>query len=271
MRQRLQYFTLGPNIAPFVNRFRPAGTTGYPNRQWRSIFMSPPVIPTTGLLLSGGVDSAVLLDQLLSRGWRVVPFYVRTDCVWQGCELAAVKQFLCAVTKPELQELVVFDMPLADLYRDHWSMTGDNVPDDATPDEAVFLPGRNPLLLIKPVLWCAMHGVENLAMATLSNNPFDDAAPEFFARFEEMIHVAAGVTVRIARPFERLSKRRVMELGHHLPLALTFSCLSPVDGLHCGRCNKCAERRLAFSQAGIDDGTEYAIVKSGKVDCTSSR
>jgi 7-cyano-7-deazaguanine synthase len=116
-----------------------------------------------------------------------------------------------------------------------------------------------------------MNGVENLAMATLSNNPFDDATPEFFARFEDMIHIAAGAAVRIARPFKRLSKRRVMELGHHLPLALTFSCLSPVDGLHCGCCNKCAERQLAFSQAGIDDGTEYASARSGKVDCTSSK
>jgi 7-cyano-7-deazaguanine synthase len=27
---------------------------------------------------------------------------------------------------------------------------------------------------------------------------------------------------------------------------------------HCGRCNKCAERRKAFADAGIADGTPYA-------------
>jgi 7-cyano-7-deazaguanine synthase len=163
--------------------------------------------------------------------------------------------------------LVVFDMPLEDLYSDHWSITGDKVPDDASPDEAVFLPGRNPLLLIKPTLWCVMHGVGQTAMATLANNPFDDATPEFFARFEEMIRIAAGATVRIARPFERMTKSRVMELGRHLPLALTFSCLSPEGGQHCGHCNKCAERRLAFKCAGIHDVTRYAITVSSDDHC----
>jgi 7-cyano-7-deazaguanine synthase len=220
--------------------------------------VAPHVSPTIGLLLSGGVDSAVLLDQLLGRGWRVVPFYVRTDCLWQCCELRSVERFLAAMVTPELQDLTVVDMPLADLYGEHWSITGDDVPDDETTDEAVFLPGRNPLLLVKPALWCVMRGVENLAMATLSSNPFDDATPEFFARFEAMIRVASGGSIHISRPFETLSKTRVMELGRHLPLHLTFSCLAPVGEAHCGSCNKCAERRLAFRRAGIEDATEYA-------------
>jgi 7-cyano-7-deazaguanine synthase len=159
-------------------------------------------------------------------------------------------------------------MPLADLYGNHWSITGNDVPDDASPDEAVFLPGRNPLLLIKPAcnplllikpaLWCVARGVEQLAMATLANNPFDDATPEFFSQFEGMIRAATGARVQITRPFEKLTKSRVMEMGRNLPLHLTFSCLSPVGELHCGRCNKCNERRVAFQSVGIEDATEYA-------------
>jgi len=38
----------------------------------------------------------------------------------------------------------------------------------------------------------------------------------------------------------------------------TFSCIDPQDGRHCGHCNKCAERRLAFAALEIDDVTEYA-------------
>jgi 7-cyano-7-deazaguanine synthase len=217
-----------------------------------------PLPPTSGLLLSGGIDSAVLLDQLLASGGRVVPFYVRTGCVWDDCELAAVRRFLSALGRQQVEELVVLDMPLHDLYADHWSMSGANVPDRASPDEAVFMPGRNPLLLIKPVLWCQMHGIGQLAIATLENNPFDDATPEFFAQFEQMICQATGEHVKTVRPFERLSKHRVMELGRYLPLELTFSCLAPRDGLHCGACNKCAERRAGFRQAGIEDRTCYA-------------
>jgi 7-cyano-7-deazaguanine synthase len=75
---------------------------------------------------------------------------------------------------------------------------------------------------------------------------------------------ASGGTVQIVRPLEKLSKSGGMEMGRHLPLHLTFSCLSPVRGLHCGYCNKCAERRRAFDCAGIKDATEYAGEKMPK-------
>jgi 7-cyano-7-deazaguanine synthase len=216
---------------------------------------------TTALMLSGGIDSAVLLDQLLSRGWDVTPIYVRTGCAWESCELVAIRRFLAALAHACLSDLVLLDMPLEDLYGDHWSISGADPPDDTSPDDAVFLPGRNPLLLIKPALWCWMHGIEHLALATLSGNPFEDATPEFFARFEAMFRAATGRAVQIARPFERLAKHRVLEMGRHLPLELTFSCLAPVDGLHCGRCNKCAERRRAFRDLQLADATHYAAAQ----------
>src|SRR5688572_26445559 len=101
---------------------------------------------TIGVLLSGGLDSSILLATLLRQGRRVQPFYIRTDVVWAAAELAAMRQFLAAMETPALEDLVVFDLPLADLYQDHWSVSGVDTPSDATPDEAVFLPGRNALL-----------------------------------------------------------------------------------------------------------------------------
>lgn len=213
---------------------------------------------TMGLLASGGLDSAILLDQLLSHGWRVQPFYVRTGCLWQVAEVDAVRQLISKLRQPSLLPLVELEMPVDDLYAGHWSLTGRSVPDDHSPDEAVFLPGRNPLLLLKPALWCAMHGVAKLALATLAANPFDDAKPEFFARFEAMIAWATGSDVRVVRPFEMLSKRCVMQLGRDAPLKFTFSCIAPAGGLHCGRCNKCAERAAAFKHLSTGDPTRYA-------------
>jgi 7-cyano-7-deazaguanine synthase len=213
------------------------------------------------VLFSGGIDSAILLAQLLDAGRPVTPIYVRTGCIWQESELRAARRYLAAIARPKLANLVELEMPLADVYANHWSMTGRGVPDWQSPNEAVFLPGRNPLLLIKPILWCQSHGVDALAIATLAANPFDDATPSFFARFAKLIGEATGQPAQILRPFENLSKAAAMQLGRSLPLELTFSCLSPMDGVHCGRCNKCAERHAAFGHLASGDPTRYSATR----------
>jgi len=63
--------------------------------------------------------------------------------------------------------------------------------------------------------------------------------------------------IRFVRPFADLAKSEVMQLGRALPLELTFSCIAPVGGRHCGACNKCAERQSAFRSAGLADPTRY--------------
>jgi 7-cyano-7-deazaguanine synthase len=212
-----------------------------------------------GVLASGGLDSSILLGWLLQRGWRVQPFYVRTDVVWAAAEQQALEAFLSELRDALLRPLVVLEMPLADLYGPHWSITGEGQPHASTPDDAVYLPGRNPLLVIKPALWCLMHGVERLALATLAANPFADATARFCQKFAAALSLSAGRRIKLLRPFGRLQKRQVMLLGRHLPLEHTCSCLVPTpEGLHCGQCNKCAERQAAFRLAGMSDPTTYA-------------
>ncbi len=125
-------------------------------------------------------------------------------------------------------------------------------------DSAVYLPGRNAVLMVKAALWCHLHGVAELALAVLRSNPFADASAEFFEQFEAAMNVAVGARLRIVRPFAALDKLQVVKLGRGLPLGLTFSCIAPVGGLHCGRCNKCAERQSAFRLIGSPDPTCYA-------------
>jgi 7-cyano-7-deazaguanine synthase len=212
-----------------------------------------------GLLLSGGLDSAILLGHLLAAGHRVQPFYIRSHLHWEAAEETAARRFLAALRCPHLAELVTLEMPVADLYRNHWSVTGRQVPDANSPDEAVYLPGRNALLVIKAALWCQLHGIRELALAPLSSNPFADATDDFFESFEATLNLAGDGTVRISRPFGHLHKRDVMLLGRDMPLELTLSCIAPVQGEHCGQCNKCAERRTAFQSAGMRDPTQYAM------------
>jgi 7-cyano-7-deazaguanine synthase len=217
-------------------------------------------INSLAVLVSGGLDSAVLLAESLFNYSRVYPLYVREGLAWEAVELEYLRRFLEAIQRPALQSLHVLEVPVTDLYRGHWSVSGIEVPGADTPDEAVFLPGRNVLFLAKAMLWCHLNAVEAVALAVLARNPFPDATPEFFSSFPEVVNRAVGGKVRVLRPYAELSKEDVLRRGREAPLALTFSCIQPRGGLHCGTCNKCAERRAAFISAVITDPTIYSTL-----------
>jgi 7-cyano-7-deazaguanine synthase len=210
------------------------------------------------VLISGGLDSAILLGDALRRGQHIQPLYVRCGLVWEDVELVYLRRFLAALAGPLLRPLTILEQPVADIYGDHWSVTGHGVPDENAPDEDVFLPGRNVLLLSKALLWCHRHGIPAVALGSLQTNPFPDATPEFFQDIAKLVNAAVGGQVQVTLPFAGMTKREVMHLGQGLPLEHTFSCIQPAHELHCGRCNKCAERRRAFADAGMVDPTRYA-------------
>lgn len=221
-----------------------------------------PVSPNAerlAVLISGGLDSAILLGEALHRGITVFPLYVRGGLSWEAIELRHLHRFLDALARPALQPLHLLDVPTRDLYdAGHWSVSGEGVPNASTPDEAVFLPGRNVLLLGKALLWCHLHGVPALGLAPLGSNPFPDATPAFFRDFAKVVNQSVQGDVHLWLPYSRMHKVEVMQRGRDLPLGLTFSCIQPRGERHCGACNKCAERQLAFREAGIPDPTDYA-------------
>jgi 7-cyano-7-deazaguanine synthase len=210
------------------------------------------------VLTSGGLDSAILVAQLAAQNKRVFPIYIHFGLAWEEVEYDHLSRFLDALPDPRPEPLVSLSLPVADVYGSHWSVTGRDVPDDATPDEAVYLPGRNLLLLAKASVWCALHGVDTIALGTLAANPFPDADAEFFAGFSSLASRALGKRIKAVTPFAGRAKREVLELGRGLPLELTFSCIHPQQDRHCGHCNKCAERQKAFVELDLVDVTEYA-------------
>jgi 7-cyano-7-deazaguanine synthase len=193
-------------------------------------------------LVSGGLDSCVLVADLAKTYRRVYPVFIRQGFVWEAAELRALRRFLPHVRH---QSLTILHVPAGDLYGNHWSTTGQRVPGAKTRDEAVYLPGRNLMLLSKAAVFCELHKIPVIAVGSLGHNPFPDATPRFFRDFARV----SGV--KVIAPFRRLTKVQVVRRGRHLPLHLSFSCLAPRSGQHCGRCNKCGERQRAFREAGV--------------------
>jgi 7-cyano-7-deazaguanine synthase len=140
----------------------------------------------------------------------------------------------------------------------HWALEG-RAPAYHTPDEDVYLPGRNIVLLGKAGVFCASAKLGRLVLGTLGHNPFPDATPAFRRAMASALSLGLAHPLTIEAPFSEVDKSAVIRRGIalHVPLTLTLSCMSPIGTQHCGLCSKCRERHDAFLMAGVVDPTEY--------------
>src|SRR5262245_16493564 len=129
----------------------------------------------------------------------------------------------------------------------HWAIRG-TPPAYDTPDDDVYLTGRNLVLLTKAGVVAASRHIGRIALGPLAGNPFPDATAEFFAAMERALSIGLNHAISIATPFVSMHKEDVIRRGSELrvPFEYTLSCMNPVmNGTllqHCGLCSKCRER-----------------------------
>src|SRR5258708_6463782 len=224
----------------------------------------------SAVLFSGGLDSAVLLADTVARlgaeaAAKTAAFYVSVGFAWEAEELAMAARLFARPPFRGSVEILRFDM--SDVFPPtHWAIRGEPPAFD-TSDEDVYLDGRNVILLSKAAVYAARAASAKapapepairLLLGTLAGNPFPDATPAFFDAMSRALSLGLGSEIAIEAPFAALHKSDVIRKGIELgvPLELTLSCMQPTDGLHCGKCSKCRERRDAFREAGGGEPTE---------------
>jgi 7-cyano-7-deazaguanine synthase len=215
--------------------------------------------PAAAVLLSAGLDSAVLAAAEARRA-VVHPIYVSVGLAWEADELAMLTALLATPPYASLAPLARLSFPAADLYAPtHWAIVG-TPPGFDTPDEDVYLTGRNVMLLSKAGIHCAQKKIPRIAIGPLAGNPVPDATPEFFASMSRTLSLGLDHAIIIDAPLAHMHKSDVVRLGLELgvPLELTLSCMNPDRGRHCGQCSKCRERRDAFIEIGAHDPSAYA-------------
>jgi 7-cyano-7-deazaguanine synthase len=244
-------------------------------------------MPRTAVLFSGGLDSAVLLARELEgheaqRGTQ--PIHIRAGLAWEDAEARTIERLLGQPPfAGRVAPVITLSFDMRDVYPPtHWAITGSppayDTPDEDVflegrnivliskaavlcgrlniqPDEDVFLEGRNIVLISKAAVLCGRLNIQRLALGLLAGNPFPDATPEFFEVMSRAMSLGLGSPLDIVAPLASMTKTDVIRLGRELcvPLDLTLSCMNPQAGDQpCSQCSKCRERDQAFSS--LSDG-----------------
>ena len=235
--------------------------------------------PPTAVLASGGMDSCVLLANVAEQG-IAHPIYVETGIPWEWAEKRMLDNFIQALDNPNIKPVTTLSLPVKALYGDtHWTMSGETVPEYDAPDETVYIPGRNIILITLAAIWCSLNDVHRIVIGSLAGNPFPDATPEFFDSIANSNGMGLDHPITVEAPLRHIHKEELIAANASLPLNLTLTCANPIYNtpssrrrqgedrrntenqttiVHCAECNKCRERHEAYIDAGIPDDTRYA-------------
>jgi 7-cyano-7-deazaguanine synthase len=196
------------------------------------------------LLLSGGIDSATLLHQLVADGEPVQALFI------DYAQRAAVQER--AAANAQCGELGVELVPLelgnlGEIFR-------------RGQDRKLHVPlaHRNLVALSIGLSYATNLGARKLYLAVNLDDTADyaSASHAFLAQFRLICGLLGDV--RLATPLVSLAKREVIQRGAALGVdyTVTYSCLLGYP-VHCGRCPQCRKRRDAFCQAGIDEPAAF--------------
>ena len=219
------------------------------------------------VLLSGGMDSAVVLAMAREQGFACYALSVRYG-QRHTSELAAAERVAGALGAIE-HKVVTVDLR---------SIGGSALTADIAVPEApqagipiTYVPARNTIMLSIALGWAEVLGAQDLfcGVNAVDYSGYPDCRPEFVEAFERLANLAtqAGVEghgLRVQAPLMAMSKAEIAHEGLRLGVdfSQTVSCYqADAQGLACGRCDACRLRAEGFRAAGLADPTHYAAAR----------
>jgi 7-cyano-7-deazaguanine synthase len=221
--------------------------------------------PRAVVLLSGGMDSAVVLAEMRHAGFEchALSFDYGQRHRVELERAAEVAGMLGAASHRTARiDLRAFGAS---------ALTADiAVPKDRDVVHAhdipvTYVPARNTIFLAHALAMAESTGARDIAIGVnaIDYSGYPDCRPEFVEAFERLANLAtrAGAEaaargerwMRVHVPLLRLGKADIVRRGRELgvDLSRTISCYDPTPaGEPCGRCDACQLRERGFREAG---------------------
>jgi 7-cyano-7-deazaguanine synthase len=212
------------------------------------------------VILSGGMDSGVLLAKLRSDG-EIKD--IHTLNFQYGSNHNAREGRLAEMLSEKYHCSSHLTVPL-DFIRDHFKSSllagAGAVPEGhyaAESMKSTVVPFRNGIMLSLAVGYAESVGTDAVFIGNHAGDHFiyPDCRPAFIKFMDATAASGTFLAVRIKSPFCDMTKRDIGLAGNAIgfDFSLTYSCYKGGEK-HCGKCGSCTERKEAL--AGFDT-TEY--------------
>lgn len=214
------------------------------------------------LILSGGMDSAVLLAHELSRGTKIAALSFDYGSKHNARELpmaAGLCQHYGVMHR-------IVELPFINqLFSSSLLQSGTAIPDgayDAASMKSTVVPFRNGILMAIAVGWAESLGASRVLIGSHAGDHhiYPDCRPEFNAAMHQAALLGTGGQVSVDFPFASIDKRAIGDLGRTLGVDFTrtWTCYKGGE-THCGTCGACDERKYALRHDHDLDPTIYLV------------
>jgi len=192
------------------------------------------------ILLSGGLDSALLLWYAEAQGMEVAALHIFYGQPAGGMEINACRD-LCTLAGVRLFT-VRTEIPSMDAMNADPGLAGPRV-----------VPARNAILCSLAVGLAVDLACDEVWIGCNAADVADypDCRAAFIEAMSEAAALATDGAVKVSAPLLGHSKGQIIEEAEEIgvPIGVTWSCYSPVDHQACGTCDSCrirleAEERL---------------------------
>ncbi|WP_371504296.1 7-cyano-7-deazaguanine synthase [Nitrosopumilus adriaticus] len=217
------------------------------------------------IVFSGGVDSVCSVSFLKSK----YELYGITFSYGQKAsnEIAAAKTF---AKKLGLKQHKIIDIGfMKDLYGNSNVLTSSKKKIPSKFEYSIVVPIRNAVFLSIASAWAFTLNAQLVAYgAHTGDQHYPDCRPNFAKKLEAAFNEGEtdGIKSKIRKSIEiwspyrkGLSKSDLLKSGMKVlgdSIFKTWSCYANKK-FHCGICESCNNRKIAFKKAGINDKTRY--------------
>lgn len=216
------------------------------------------------VLLSGGLDSAVMLAEVLEKAQNTEVLALTVDYGQRhaaeiDCAQLIAQHYNVAhrVSRVDLRAVgnSALTDPSAELLE-----RGRTVP-EMIGIPASYVPARNSVMLSLAMAWAETVGASRICIGATADDygGYPDCRPKYFAAFSHMATLASLSPIRVDAPLVTCTKQQVLARGIQLGVkfADTISCYDPSPAGACSTCDACVRRLRAFAEHGIVDPSLY--------------